>query len=76
MYSEDSWIHGALLQDIIPAYPIVGFFAAVADTLVVNPYFFWAHDVSDRKGTAFVYDQVEGAEKSVSGWKSPFDTGN
>ena len=74
-YSDDAWIHGALLQDILPVYPIVGFVAAVGDWLFVNPYFFWFKDVRGREGTSFVYDQAEGAEKSVTGWRSPFSTG-
>ena len=28
-YTENAWVHGALLQDILPVYPIVGFFAAI-----------------------------------------------
>lgn len=66
-YSQDSWIHGALLQDIIPVYPIVGFAMAVGDTLAVNPYYFWTKDVKDRKGTAYTYEQPT-SEKTVSGW--------
>jgi hypothetical protein len=66
-YSQDSWIHGALLQDILPVYPIVGFAMAIGDTLVVNPYYFWAKDVKDRKGTSYTYEQPTG-DKTVSGW--------
>ena len=73
-YAKDSWVHGALLQDILPVYPIVGFVAGISDALIVNPYFFWLHDVADRKGTAFEYQQAD-AEKSVAGWRSPFSTG-
>ena len=64
-YTEDSWIHGALLQDVLPVYPIVGFFLAVGDILVVNTYYFWSDDVWDRKGTGFDHKALEGAEKSV-----------
>ncbi len=73
-YAEDSWIHGALLQDILPVYPIVGFVAGFGDALIVNPYFFWTKDLADRKGTAFTYSQADDAEKSVAGWRSPFAT--
>ncbi|MEZ5973895.1 MAG: hypothetical protein R3F17_14715 [Planctomycetota bacterium] len=66
-YSEDSWVHGALLQDILPVYPIVGLFMAVGDALVVNPYYFWTKDLQDRKGTAYHYEQPE-SDKAVSGW--------
>lgn len=68
-YSEDSWIHGALLQDILPVYTFVGFFAAVGDALVLNPIQFWTKDAWDRIGTAYEYKQVTGAERSVTGWK-------
>lgn len=68
-YSEDSWIHGALLQDILPVYPIVGFFAAFGDALVVNPIQFWGTDVWDRKGTAYQYTQPEGATRTRDNWK-------
>ena len=74
-YSEDAWVHGALLQDILPIYPIIGLVAGVGDVLFVNPYFFWFQDLRSRKGTAFVYTQPEGAGKEVRGWRSPFTTG-
>ena len=32
---------GALLQDILPVYPLVGFAAAVGDTFILNPIQFW-----------------------------------
>ncbi len=66
-YSQDPWIHGALLQDVIPVYPIVGFAMAIGDALVVNPYYFWSKDVADREGTAYHYEQPASA-KTVSGW--------
>lgn len=75
-YSEDAWVHGALLQDILPIYPIVGLVAGVGDVLFVNPYFFWIHDLRSRQGTAFVYTQPEGSQKEVSGWRSPFSVGH
>lgn len=68
-YSGDSWIHGALLQDIFPVYPIVGFAAAVGDTLILNPIQFWSKDAWDRVGTAYEYNQASGAERTASGWK-------
>ena len=66
-YSEDSWVHGALLQDILPVYPIVGLAMGIGDILAVNPYYFWTKDVQDRKGTSYTYEQP-GNEKTVSGW--------
>ena len=66
-YSQDSWIHGALLQDILPVYPIVGLGMAIGDALVMNPYYFWTKDLKDRKGTSYTYEQPDGS-KTVSGW--------
>ena len=66
-YTESSWVHGALLQDILPVYPIVGFFAAVGDVLFVNTYYFWWKDAWDGKGTGFNHKNPEGAAKSVAG---------
>ncbi len=65
-YSEDSWIHGALLQDIIPAYPIVGFIAGIGDWLILNPIQFWTKDIWDRRGTAYEYTQSSGEIRSVT----------
>ena len=64
-YSESSWVHGALLQDIIPVYGIVGLFAGIGDVLFLNPYYFWSDDAWDNRGTAFEHINVQGAEKSV-----------
>ena len=68
-YAEDSWIHGALLQDILPVYPIVGFVAAIGDALVPNPIQFGGTDVWDRKGTADEYAQPAGAGRTGTGGK-------
>jgi hypothetical protein len=70
-YTQDSLVHGALLQDIIPIYPLVGLFAMVGDIIVVNPYYFWSRDAWARNGTAFVYTQAEGAENEVGKWPTP-----
>ena len=64
-YTEDSLIHGALLQDVIPVYGIVGLVAGIGDAFV-NFYYFWWMDAWDRKGTGFIHDQPE-ASKTVSG---------
>jgi hypothetical protein len=66
-YSENAWVHGALLQDILPVYPIVGLFAWAGDILFVNTYYFWTEDAWDNRGTAYDHNQVEGAEKIVAG---------
>lgn len=67
-YSEDSLIHGALLQDIFPVYGIVGFVAAIGDALFYNPYYFWSRDAWERNGTAFDYVDAEGAQNTVGKW--------
>ncbi|WP_419185843.1 DUF3332 family protein [Rohdeia mirabilis] len=64
-YSDNAYIHGLVLQDLLPVYPIVGFFAAIGDIIVLNPYYFWTEDVWDGKGTAYTYDNAEGATRSV-----------
>ena len=65
-YSENAWVHGAILQDIIPVYGIVGIFAGLGDVLFLNPYYFWGDDAWDNEGTTFDHKKVEGAQKSVT----------
>ncbi|MCA8981596.1 MAG: hypothetical protein H6831_01675 [Planctomycetes bacterium] len=65
-YSENAWIHGALLQDVIPVYPFVGFIAAIGDVLIFNPVQFWGTDAWDNTGTVFTKTNVEGATRTVS----------
>jgi len=65
-YSENAWLHGALLQDIIPVYSLVTAVAGIGDWLIFNPVQFWGTDVWDGKGTVFVKKNVEGAERTVS----------
>lgn len=67
-YANNSLVHGALLQDILPVYPIVGFVMAIGDILILNPYYFWFKDAWDQKGTAYIYESPEGAVREVSGW--------
>ena len=69
LYSEDAYIHGALLQDIIPVYSIISFFAIIGDSLVVNPIHFWTKDVWSGLGTAYEYEQPSGADETISGWR-------
>ena len=66
-YTENAWLHGALLQDVLPVYPIFGFVCAIGDWLIVNPYTFWTKDAWDNKGTGYEYKNPEGAEKVVTG---------
>jgi len=59
-YSHNAWLHGALLGDIIPVYPIVQIVLAFVDVLFVNPWYFWSHDAWTNDGTAFVHRQPTG----------------
>ena len=65
-YSESAWIHGAVLQDIVPVYPIVGLFAGFCDGFY-NLYYFWGKDAWDNKGTSFTHKAVTGSDKLVAG---------
>jgi hypothetical protein len=67
-YTESSWIHGALLQDILPVYPIVGFVMSLGDVIVMNPIQFWGKDAWDGKGTGYDHKNPEGAERTVTGY--------
>jgi len=67
-YTESAWVHGALLQDILPIYPIVGLVMRIGDILFVNTYTFWAKDAWDNKGTGFDHVNPTGTEKIVSGY--------
>ena len=73
-YATSSWVHGALLQDVIPVYPVVGFVMKIGDILFVNTWYFWSKDAWDGKGTAYTYKQPEGAEKTVTGWRNASST--
>ena len=68
-YSEDAYIHGALLQNILPAYPLGSLIATAGDLIIMNPWVFWSKDAWDRKGTAYEYRQPVGATRVVTGWK-------
>jgi len=68
-YSEDAWIHGALLQSVLPVYPFVGAVMAMGDTIVLNPWVFWSEDAWDGRGTAYEFKQPTGATRVVTGWK-------
>ena len=50
----------ALVTDVLPIYPIVGWFAMVIDWIVLNPVQFWGSDVWDGHGSSFVHDQPQG----------------
>lgn len=59
-YSNNAWVHGALLGDILPVYPIVWLFAMLGDVLIMNPFYFWSHDAWTNEGTAYVHTQPTG----------------
>ncbi len=50
----------AVLTDVLPVYPIIGFFAWIPDYLVLNPVQFWGHDVWSGQGTAFHHTNPNG----------------
>jgi hypothetical protein len=58
--SHNAWLHGALLSQWVPVYPIVGFFLGVADFVFVNPYFWWTHDAWTNEGTVYWHTQPTG----------------
>lgn len=67
-YTESAWLHGALLQDILPVYPLVGFVMTIGDVLFVNTYTFWAKDAWDNKGTGYDHVNPTGTDKIVTGY--------
>jgi hypothetical protein len=54
-YTQNAWTT-AVLTDVIPVYPLVGWFATMGDYLFVNPYYFWGYDAWTNKGTPFYHD--------------------
>lgn len=64
-YTENAWVHGALLQDILPVYGLVYFGAGIIDYLFVNPYYFWSQDAWDNRGTGFEHGSLSGTKKTV-----------
>jgi len=70
-YTESAWVHGALLQDIIPVYPVVGLVMGVGDAFY-NMYYFWGKDAFSEgyKGTGFDHVNPTGTDKiEFSVWK-------
>ena len=65
-YSESAWVHGALLQDIVPVYGVVGAFAGLGDVLLLNPYYFWSQDAWDNRGTAFKHKELVNVQRVVA----------
>jgi hypothetical protein len=65
--TESVWIHGVLLNEIIPVYAFVGAFAWLGDVIVLNTWTFWSKDAWDNHGTGFNHKALTGAAKSVSG---------
>jgi hypothetical protein len=55
LYHRNAWLHGAVFGQIIPIYPIVGFFAGLGDILFINPCYFWGTDAWSNTGTAFIH---------------------
>jgi len=68
LYSQNAWLHGALLQDIVPIYPIVGLVMFVGDVLILNPWYFWTEDAWDNDGTGFTHQDPTGPKKTGKVW--------
>lgn len=68
-YTENAWLHGALFQDILPVYPIVGFALGVGD-LFYNMFYFWGEDAWDNNGTGFNHENPANTTKTtIAVWK-------
>ena len=67
-YTENAWLNGALLQDIIPVYGLVGFVMFVGDWLILDPYYFWSKDAWDNHGTGYDHTNPTGAMRTVTGY--------
>ena len=64
-YTENAWLHGAILQDVLPIYSLVALMAGVADVFIINPYSWWGSDAWDNRGTGFEHQELKDPEKSV-----------
>ena len=67
-YSQNAWLHGALLGDVLGIYPIVWIILWIPDILILNPYYFWSHDAWTNEGTSLVHRQPSGPETVESPW--------
>ncbi len=68
LYSGNAWVHGALLQDIIPVYTIVGIVMFIGDILILNPWYFWTDDAWDNDGTGFRHEDPPGPKIDGKVW--------
>ena len=57
-YVSNPWLT-ALCTDVVPAYPIVTFGAAIVDIYALNPYHFWVKDAWRNEGTPFYHTDPE-----------------
>lgn len=64
-YTENAWVHGALLQNVVPVYPLVGAVLGWGDLIVLNPWYFWSEDAWDNKGTGFEHENPQGAVRTL-----------
>ena len=67
-YTQNAWLHGAVLQDVIPVYTLVGLVMTLGDVIVVNPWYFWTKDAWDNRGTGFDHVNPTDTTRSVSGY--------
>jgi hypothetical protein len=65
-YTENVWLHGVLLGNVLLFYPIVHGALGVFDIIVVNPIAFWSSDAWDNRGMGFDHEPLQGATKSTS----------
>ena len=61
---KDAPLTTALVTDVLPIYPIVGFVGGAVDWLVLNPVQFWGSDVWEGKGASFTHDNPAGDPKT------------
>ncbi len=66
-YTESAWLHGAVFQNILPIYPLVGFGLGGIDVIVLNPWYFWSEDAWDNQGTGFEHTNPENPPKVLFG---------
>ena len=68
LYSKNAWLHGALLQNVLPVYPLVGAVMWLGDFLIVNPWYFWSEDAWDNQGTGFKHEAPPGPKVEGKVW--------
>lgn len=57
-YAENPVVTSTI-SNILPAYPLLKFLAAIPDYLILNPVQFWAVDLWKGEGSGFQHDNPE-----------------